>query len=464
MRCWVGSPSARRSRPLPWRPVQEHHRSSKLSPPPLAAVSPEESSERDAVIAGFRDVPRTGVIFVVTEAARRGYSPLDSAWSNLGQGMPETGPFPGGPARVESIAIDPADLEYAPIAGILELREAVAALYNGRYRRGLPSQYTAQNVAIAGGGRAALTRVAAALGQVNLGHFLPDYTAYEELLDVFRMFTSIPILREPDRAYEFTAEDLRREVLGRGLSALLASNPSNPTGKVVSGRTLQGWVETCRSLECALILDEFYSHYVWNGGEPVSAARYVEDVNKDPVILLDGLTKNWRYPGWRVAWVVGPRSVIEAVASAGSFLDGGGSRPLQRAAIPLLEADHADREAESIRSEFSRKRDLMVRRLRAMGVRFETDPEGTFYGWGSVAGLPAPLDTGMGFFQAALDAQVITVPGEFFDVNPGKRRTARGSRFRSHVRFSFGPPEAAIESGLDRLESLVARAPGRPTG
>ena len=444
--------------------MKEDRRSSEHSPSPLAAGSSKESQKRDAAISGFREVPRTGVIYVVTEAARRGYSPLDPTWSNLGQGMPETGPFPGGPPRVASITIDPADLEYAPVAGILELREAVAALYNRRYRRGLPSQYTAENVAIAGGGRAALTRVAAALGQVNLGHFLPDYTAYEELLDVFRMFTSIPILREPERAYEFTAEDLRREVLGRGLSALLASNPSNPTGKVVSGQTLQGWVETCRSLECALILDEFYSHYVWDGDAPVSASRYVEDVNKDPVILLDGLTKNWRYPGWRVAWVVGPRSVIEAVASAGSFLDGGGSRPLQRAAIPLLEADHADREAESIRSEFSRKRDLMVTRLRALGVRFETDPEGTFYAWGSVSGLPAPLDTGMGFFQAGLDARVITVPGEFFDVNPGKRRTARGSRFRSHVRFSFGPPEVAIASGLDRLESIMAAEPQRQEG
>ena len=46
-----------------------------------------------------------------------------------------------------------------------------------------------------------------------------------------------------------------------------------------------------------------------------------------------GLTKNWRYPGWRTTWVLGPRSVIEAVTSSGSFLDGGGSRPLQRAAI-----------------------------------------------------------------------------------------------------------------------------------
>lgn len=141
-----------RGAPLPWRPVRQRERSSEPSPPPLTAVPSEQPPESDAVVPGFREVPRTGVIYVVTEAARRGYSSLDPSWVNLGQGMPETGPLPGGPKRVESVAIDPADLEYAPIAGIGGLREAVAAFYNRLYRRGLPSQYTARNVAIAWGG------------------------------------------------------------------------------------------------------------------------------------------------------------------------------------------------------------------------------------------------------------------------------------------------------------------------
>jgi hypothetical protein len=68
----------------------------------------------------------------------------------------------------------------------------------------MPSKYSADNVAISGGGRTALTRVAAALGHVNLGHFLPDYTAYEELLDVFRLFSPIPILLESERGYAFS--------------------------------------------------------------------------------------------------------------------------------------------------------------------------------------------------------------------------------------------------------------------
>ncbi|SRR6266540_946215 len=409
--------------------------------------------------SAFRSVPRTGVIYVTTEASKRGFRTGDPAWCNLGQGQPETGPLPGAPARVEQIAIDVDDQEYAPIPGIPELREAIADLYNRHYRRGMPSQYSAENVSVSGGGRAALTRAAASLGHVNLGHFLPDYTAYEELLDIFKAFTAIPILLEGERGYAFSIEDLRREIHGRGLGALLLSNPCNPTGKHVRGDELASWVALARELDCALLLDEFYSHYVWNTppGAPAmeSAARYVEDVERDPVVLFDGLTKNWRYPGWRVTWTVGPRKVIEAVASAGSFLDGGGSKPLQRAAIPLLEDAHVVAETAAIHAAFGAKRARLLVGLERLGITTDRAPDGTFYVWGKVGGLPPPLDDGMGFFRAALDKQVIVVPGEFFDVNPGKRRSVRASRFRRHVRFSFGPSSDSLDTALARLATLI---------
>src|SRR4051812_1563143 len=137
-------------------------------------------------IGSFRPVPRTGVIYVTAEAQKRGFRTDDPDWCNLGQGQPETGDLPGAPARVCQVPISVDDQEYAPVAGLSELREAIAALYNRLYRRGMKSQYTAENVCVSGGGRAALTRVAASLGHVNLGHFLPDYTAYEELLDIFK--------------------------------------------------------------------------------------------------------------------------------------------------------------------------------------------------------------------------------------------------------------------------------------
>jgi N-succinyldiaminopimelate aminotransferase len=415
-----------------------------------------------ADISAFRPVPRTGVIYVTTEAVRCGYRPGDAEWCNLGQGQPETGDLPGAPPRVEALEIDPGDQEYAPVAGVWELRAAVAEMYNHLYRRGMPSRYTAENVAISSGGRAALTRLAASLAGVNLGHFLPDYTAYEELLTIFKAFTPIPILLEGDRAYDFSPADLRREVQGRGLAALLVSNPCNPSGKLVHGAELAEWVGLSRELDCTLLIDEFYSHYIWTGasaGElPVeSAARYVEDVDKDPVVLVDGLTKNWRYPGWRVAWTVGPRSVIDAVASAGSFLDGGGSAALQRAAVPMLRHEHVTAETRAIAATFQKKRDALLARVKAMGMRVDREPQGTFYVWANLADLPPPFDDGMGLFRAGLERKVITVPGVFFDVNPGKRRSQERSRFRRYARFSFGPSLERIQLACDRLADLIAR-------
>jgi aspartate/methionine/tyrosine aminotransferase len=411
--------------------------------------------------SAFRPVPRTGVIYVTSEAQKHGFSTSSPEWCNLGQGQPETGELPGAPPRVKQVEIAVDDQEYAPVAGIWELREAVASLYNALYRRGMPSQYSAENVCISGGGRASLTRAAASLGQVNLGHFLPDYTAYEELLDIFKAFTAIPILLDGSRGYAFGADELRREILGRGFGAILMSNPCNPTGKLVQGEELARWVATARDLDCTLLLDEFYSHYVYSGPPgrlPVeSAARYVEDVDRDPIVIFDGFTKNWRYPGWRLTWTLAPKDVIEALGSAGSFLDGGGSRPLQRCALPLLAESHVVAETTAIQSAFRAKRDYLLSNLQRLGVRVDRVPDGTFYVWGSLEQLPAPYSDGMSFFRAALEQKIIVVPGEFFDVNPGKRRAGRASRFKSYVRFSFGPSMATLERAVERFGRMLGR-------
>src|SRR4051812_6520833 len=114
----------------------------------------------DVSISAFRQVPRTGVIYVTTEASRLGFRPGDPDWCNLGQGQPETGDLPGSPPRVNDVRIALDDQEYAPVRGLFERREAIATLYNRLYRKGMKSQYSAENVAVSGGGRAALTRAA----------------------------------------------------------------------------------------------------------------------------------------------------------------------------------------------------------------------------------------------------------------------------------------------------------------
>jgi aspartate/methionine/tyrosine aminotransferase len=57
-------------------------------------------------------------------------------------------------------------------------------------------------------------------------------------------------------------------------------------------------------------MDEFYGGYNYTSncdGTTISAAENVEDVDEDDVLIIDGLTKRFRLPGWRIAWIIGPK-------------------------------------------------------------------------------------------------------------------------------------------------------------
>lgn len=409
--------------------------------------------------SNFRDASYTGVLFVIDQAIKTGYTPKNPEWVNLGQGAPEINALPDAPPRLTHMQIDLMDHEYAYVTGEQALRQQVADLYNFLYRQGKASQYTYENVSISGGGRIGLARIVASLGNINLGHFLPDYTAYEELLSVFKAFVPIPILLDPAQGYQMTAAQIENEILGRGLKALLLSNPCNPTGQTIQGEALKEFVDLCNQHECTLILDEFYSHYLYpetnDDAIPptVSAAAYVEDVDADPVIILNGLTKNWRYPGWRVSWTLAPKAIIQTIGSVGSFLDGGANHPLQHKAIPLLKPEYMIQETRAIQKHFKLKRDYTLKRLADMNIQVSSPPTGTFYAWANLSNLPAPLNQGLPFFEACLKEKVIVVPGIFFDVNPEKRRKI--ARYGQYVRISFGPEFDAVKRGLDAIERVI---------
>lgn len=121
------------------------------------------------------------------QATEHGFIDQPHLWANLGQGAPEVddeieGSFP----RPTSIPISVNAREYGPTAGIKPLREAIAKLYNDNYRKGKESQYTWENVCVVPGGRAGLIRIAAVLGNAYVGFFIPDYTAYNEMLGLFK--------------------------------------------------------------------------------------------------------------------------------------------------------------------------------------------------------------------------------------------------------------------------------------
>ncbi|OJA10209.1 hypothetical protein AZE42_05130 [Rhizopogon vesiculosus] len=470
-------------------------------------INPEEET-----VPGIEHPGSTGVIYCSDRAIANGFSYASSHdWANLGQGAPEVGPIPNAPPRPDSIPMPVDSLEYAPTTGVKALREAVANLYNDNYRKGKASQYTYENVCIVPGGRAGLSRVAAVVGDVYCvcvvslvpsnttifslvqclanqtpiqSYQIPDYTAYDQVLSAFKRLVPVPTAcigsqgasssikcnlelaeRTPlDRTNTVLISNKPgfKDIRTQGLSVVIASNPRNPTGQVIAGKELKELVSLSRE-STTIILDEFYSWYIYPDsdkdiGKSISSAEYVEDVNSDAVVIIDGLTKNWRLPGWRVCWVIGPKNLVTALSQSGSFLDGGANHPMQLAAISLLEPGRVKEEKMALQRHFKTKRDHVLKRLHALHLDVDVPPQATFYIWLNLEKLPPPLNNGLTFFEELLKEQTIVIPGIFFDINPAHRRNLFNSPCHHYVRLSFGPPMEDLDKGIDAIGRVVAAA------
>lgn len=156
--------------------------------------------DTDFIFAG-----NSGVVWTTERAYEYGFLEHPEEWGNLGQGAPEVeDTIPHAFHKPTTLDISVSSREYGPVAGIMPLRKAVANLYNNHYRQGKASQYTWENVAIVPGGRAGLIRIAAVLNNAYLSFFIPDYTAYNEMLGLFKNFAAVPTPLDEEDGYEIS--------------------------------------------------------------------------------------------------------------------------------------------------------------------------------------------------------------------------------------------------------------------
>ena len=409
-----------------------------------------------------RYVPYMGVIWTVNEASKLGFYNGHPDWCNVGQGQPEVGTIEGAPDRIESLKLQPSDAAYGPVGGTPEVREAIADWVNRTYRKGM-SQYTAENVSFACGGRLALTRLYSIFKDgARIAYKNPDYTAYEDYLYPLRHNCELIELRAEEKdGFTVPVERFENFMHDVRPNAFVFSNPCNPTGQVIKDEAMDRYINAARKENCLLGADEFYATFSYNeDGSPaekaVSALPYVKDINRDPVIVFDGLTKGFRYPGWRAGWAIGPKYLIEMINRAASAVDGGPSTMVQRGVIEELAEGHAEAELLATRKEFAVKRKMMMEGLAELGIHTPANqPLGTFYLWASIENLPGKLSDADYFFHACLQKKVITVPGHFFDVRPFRVRPTN-EPYRHWVRFSYGPNRQTIKTALERIAQVIA--------
>jgi len=351
------------------------------------------------------------------------------------QGFPLTTQVPGGPPLPDSIAITATDRMYPKADGQPPLREAIADYY----RRTYGAAVTADNVAVFAGGRPGLFAILAFLNEDwKVAVEETEYTPYFDLLE---------LLRRPYKLIASNVENGFRPTLADhphdARVMLLKSNPCNPTGVTLAGAELQALVAAYSAPDRGAVFDEAYEFFC--DPEPVSALRYIPDIEATNLFVCGAATKGLQVPGMRVGWVVAARRHIEAFRNYSSFGMGGVSRASQLYVTQLMERERVAQARAAIAAFYTSQRHRYAAGLRDLGFELFTGTGG-FYHWGRI---PQGL-TGDAFNERLMQHAAAILPGRLCDMG---RRGDRGPLGRL-MRFSFGPLSA---SSYEQDIALLAR-------
>ena len=367
------------------------------------------------------------------EARRAGEDVVD-----LGFGNPD---LPSPDVAVEKLAEaarNPRNHKYSSSRGIPKLREAVSALYLRRFGVELDPDLEVINTIGAKEGFSHLMWVLLQPGDAALVPS-PSYPIH-----IWGPLFAGADVREmkfgPDSDFFETMQEAW-EYSWPKPRAIVLSFPHNPTTACVDLAFMQRVVDFAREREVILVHDFAYAELGFDGYRPPSILE--AEGAKDVAVELYSMTKSFSMAGWRSAFLVGNRDVVQALAKLKSYLDYGTFQPIQIATtVTLNEVPDFPKEVLEI---YQGRRDTLCDGLDRIGWSFPK-PMGTMFAW---APIPEPYrEMGSIEFASFLvkEANVAVSPGIGF--GPG------GEGF---VRFALIENEQRIAQAVRSLRKALVK-------
>jgi aspartate/methionine/tyrosine aminotransferase len=328
---------------------------------------------------------------------------------------------------------------YTPSAGIPELRAAVAECV----RRSRRIDVSADDVVVACGAKPFIGYVVQSVTDPGAGHEVvfpvPGFPIYESQVRAQGAIPRPLPLRERN-AFRIDPDELARTLSPR-TRLLILNSPHNPTGSVLDEDDLQAIAGVIAPYEDLWVYsDEPYSALVYDGAFCSIASL---PGMAERTIVVDGASKTYAMPGWRVGWAVN-RRLAPLLARWVTNTDSCAPHVSQWAAYRALEGPQQATLAMS--EAFRRRRDFVADALAAVpGVRCPR-PGGAFYAWPNVTELcrRAGVEDSEALRRRLLvDAGVALLS----DVHFGPRIPGEGE----HLRLSFAASMPDLAEGVRRL-------------
>ncbi len=353
---------------------------------------------------------------------------------NLGQGFPDT----DGPEEIMQAvasAMRSGANQYAPLAGVPELRAAIVDHQRRRY--GLEVDPDA-GVQVTFGATEAIASIMLGLLEPGDGVIVlePFYDSYAATIAMAGGERRLVTMRPPD--FEVDLDALASAA--RGARMLLLNSPHNPTGRVLSRAELEAIGRVCVEHDLIAVTDEVYEHLVFDG-EHIPLATLPGMAERTLTISSAG--KSFSFTGWKIGWCSGPPRLVGAARAAKQFLSFAGGTPFQHAVAAAL--TDAERHVAPLCASLRSGRDALCAGLGEAGFAV-TVPQGGYFVQADVAPLGV-RDAAEWCRELPARAGVVAIPTSAFydDADAG----------RTLVRFAFCKRMATIEEAVARLSGRV---------
>lgn len=338
-------------------------------------------------------------------------------------------------------ALDDGFTKYTPVAGLLELREAICS----KFRRDNGLEFLPNQIVVSNGAKQCIANVCMAM--LDPGDEVvvlsPYWVSYAEIVKVAE---GEPVIVHAgiEQDYKPTAEQIEAAITGR-TKLLLFSSPCNPTGSVFSREELEAIAGVvARHKNVHIISDEIYEYINFSGKHDSIGA--IESV-KDRTITINGFSKGFAMTGWRLGYLGAPKWIADACNKIQGQFTSGASSFGQKAAAYALQADM--RPTREMCKAFQKRRDMVVELMgRIPGIKANM-PQGAFYSFADISAL----------FGKRYGDAVIRNPDDFCEylLETEYVASVSGSAFGDDrcFRISFAASEEQLKEAVVRIERAV---------
>ncbi len=334
-------------------------------------------------------------------------------------------------------ALDANQTGYTEARGTYAVREACAR-YGSRLRG---MEFTPEQTVVAPGAKPIIFGAAFTLLEAGDEAIVPNpgFPIYDSAVRVMGA-KSVPLPLLEEKAFNFELTTLQEAITPK-TKLLFLNTPQNPTGGVLTEDVLKGVRDLAVDHGFTVFADEVYNSTVYD--KPFKSIITYEGM-RERTIILDGHSKTYSMPGWRLGYGFMPENLAQAITTLAINIYSCPSSIVQEAG--RVAVDGPQTEVKAMVAEFKKRREYMVRRLNDIDGVSCVKPQGAFYAFPNVKPILAKMNWKSNDLERYLLSQGVAVLSG----------SAFGQFGEGYIRFSYATAMSEIEAGLERFEQALA--------